>query len=182
MKKHFVLSYFFFQELITIIDNFKDFKNRFLLKEKKILSDRSMFIKAFIIVSLFSLAVSILQVPIKRFSEEKKPLLSKIIKKLGSFSSIQNFLGLESNEPQIYNFMNTQFYGEISIGNPPQNFKVLFDTGSPFFWVASHSCVSLPCWSQNTYRSSESASYIANGTSFNNISYITITNGSGGSF
>ena len=138
-----------------------------------------MLIKVFLIVFLFSLVTSFVEVPIKKFSEESKPLLSKIIN-LGRSSPLQKFLGLENKKPEIYNFMNTQFYGEISIGTPAQNFKVLFDTGSPFFWVASHSCLSIPCWSQNTYKSSESSTFLANGTAFTDIEYITITNGSGG--
>ena len=40
----------------------------------------------------------------------------------------QTYLPLE-------NYQNLAYIGELSIGNPPQNFKMLFDTGSEYIWV-----------------------------------------------
>lgn len=68
-----------------------------------------------------------------------------------------------SNEISIHDFQNSQYYGNIKVGN--QNFSVIFDTGSSNLWVPSKSCYS-ECFNKNKYDSFKSSTYHKNGTKF----------------
>uniref|UniRef100_A0A674JH63 cathepsin E n=1 Tax=Terrapene triunguis TaxID=2587831 RepID=A0A674JH63_9SAUR len=69
----------------------------------------------------------------------------------------------ETNEPLI-NYLDVSY--TISIGTPPQNFTVLFDTGSSNLWVPSIYCVSKACAVHSRFHPSDSNTYSEVGTPF----------------
>jgi len=58
----------------------------------------------------------------------------------------------------MYALVQMQYYGLLQIGTPPQDFEMLFDTGSSWMWVADKTCTS--CSSNHTFDSTLSSTYI----------------------
>lgn len=76
--------------------------------------------------------------------------------------------GDKSFSVPLSNYLNAQYFGVVGLGTPPQNFSVVFDTGSSNFWVPSKKCylLSLPCWFHRRFNSKASSSFKPNGTKF----------------
>ncbi|NXA06870.1 PEPC protein, partial [Sapayoa aenigma] len=66
--------------------------------------------------------------------------------------------------------LQSSYFGEITIGTPPQKFLVLFDTGSSNLWVPSTDCKSPACFNHAKFKPSESNTFTPSNQS-HTISY-----------
>ncbi|XP_054424725.1 gastricsin [Pteronotus mesoamericanus] len=117
------------------------------------------------------LEAKVVKVPLKKFKSiretmKEKGLLEEFLKnhkhdpvKKYHFSDFS-----VSYEPMAY--MDAAYFGEISIGTPPQNFLVLFDTGSSNLWVPSVYCQSQACTGHSRFNPGQSSTYSTNGQTF----------------
>ncbi|XP_033982499.1 renin [Trematomus bernacchii] len=113
---------------------------------------------------------------LRRISLHKMSSIRETLRDMGvSAEQILNELAEKSTDDKngtvptpLTNYLDTQYFGEISIGSPPQLFNVVFDTGSANLWVPSQSCspFSTACFTHNRYDASQSRTYVENGTGF----------------
>ncbi|NXI60688.1 CATE protein, partial [Chloroceryle aenea] len=75
-------------------------------------------------------------------------------------------LSVGTASERLYDYMNAQYYGVVSVGTPPQRFTVVFDTGSSNFWVPSAYCISEACRIHQKFKSFLSDSYEHGGEAF----------------
>lgn len=59
----------------------------------------------------------------------------------------------------LKNFKNTQFVGEICLGEPVQCFPVIFDTGSANLWIDSKRCKDKACLEHEGYDYTKSKNF-----------------------
>ncbi|XP_072744043.1 lysosomal aspartic protease-like [Anoplolepis gracilipes] len=101
-----------------------------------------------------------------RISLYKMDSIRKTMKKNGI--DLQRVLANNIVLEPLKNYVDAQYFGKISIGTPPQNFTVLFDTGSSNLWVPSTKCNfdNQTNHLHHKYNSSKSSTYKPNGEQF----------------
>jgi len=119
---------------------------------------------------LFILSICLLAVLIEATHNKVTLHRNKITRKNYKNSDaylLAKYSGDGSNIP-LTDYEDAQYYGPITIGTPPQDFLVIFDTGSSNLWVPSSECpiTNIACHLHHRYDHTKSSTYQANGTSF----------------
>lgn len=107
------------------------------------------------------------RIPLKKTELSKRDLLTKKARLASPAFLKESTKALSSLQGRIpvNDYMDTQYFAKIKIGNPEQEFTVVPDTGSSNVWVYSGQCWSIVCFTHNTYKHS-SKTYEKNGALF----------------
>ncbi|NXG25119.1 CATD protein, partial [Grallaria varia] len=129
----------------------------------------------FLLLALAGPCAALIRIPLTKFPSMRR-ILNEVGSEIPDVNAITQVLKFKLGFPDaaeptpetLKNYMDAQYFGEIGIGTPPQNFTVIFDTGSSNLWVPSVHCslLDIACMLHHKYDSSKSSTYVKNGTAF----------------
>ncbi|XDB65898.1 hypothetical protein AB1E18_019208 [Capra hircus] len=131
-----------------------------------------------VLLGLVAFSECIVKIPLRRVKTMRKNpsgknMMNNFLKEHAYRLSQVSFRGLNLTHP-LSNYIDMLYMGNITIGTPPQEFQVVFDTGSSDLWVPSDFCTILACATQARFRHLQSSTFRLTNRTFR------ITYGSGG--
>ncbi|CAI9167000.1 unnamed protein product [Rangifer tarandus platyrhynchus] len=116
------------------------------------------------LLGLVALSECVMIIPIKKQQTLQEVFRVKILTKnflqakAYSLSHNSGVYQRFSSHP-LRNILNVAYTSSITIGTPPQEFQVVFDTGSSDLWVPSVDCPSFSCSTHNTFNPTQSSTF-----------------------
>ncbi|XP_025142240.3 pregnancy-associated glycoprotein 1 [Bubalus bubalis] len=103
--------------------------------------------------------ISLRRVKTMRKTPSGKKMLNNFLKEHPYRLSHISFRGSNLTTLPLRNIRDLVYMGNITIGTPPQEFQVVFDTGSSDLWVPSDFCTSPACSTHFRFRHFQSSTF-----------------------
>ncbi|KAB0377428.1 hypothetical protein FD755_011872 [Muntiacus reevesi] len=124
-----------------------------------------------LLLGLVAFSESIVKIPLTRVkimrkTRSEKHMLNNFPKEHTYRLNLTSSPGSNITTHPLRNIKDMLYVGNITIGTPPQEFQVVFDTGSSDLWVSSVFCTSPTCFSHVLFRHLESSTFRPNNKTF----------------
>ena len=112
------------------------------------------------VVVLATLTSALIEVPLqRRLIKKPEPIPPSVVSLVEVSQSPDNELTAPANyfSHSIGNYQNVQYFGKLAIGSNQEEHEFIFDTGSPWLWIANENCIS--CHTSKLYNTRLSTTY-----------------------
>ncbi|XP_068832128.1 pregnancy-associated glycoprotein 1-like [Capricornis sumatraensis] len=130
--------------------------------------------KWLVLLGLVAFSECVVKIPLRRVKTMRntlsgKNMMNNLLKEHAYRLNEISFHGSNLTIHPLRNFMDMLYVGNITIGTPPQEFQVIFDTGSSDLWVPSMICTSTACSTQVRFRHLQSSTFRSTNKTFSII-------------
>ncbi|XP_017898717.1 PREDICTED: pregnancy-associated glycoprotein 6 isoform X2 [Capra hircus] len=120
--------------------------------------------KWLVLLGLVSISECMVKIPLRRVKTmrntiSEKNMLNNFLKEHAYRLSQISFRGSNLTIHPLGNTKDLVYLGNITIGTPPQEFQVIFDTGSSDLWVPSNFCAIEACSLHTRFRHLQSSTF-----------------------